>query len=211
MTVTEYLPLWIAPWAVSCPRCRARDGRPCVSTGGGNYAEVPTHQPRVQRVAHWTDQQRTDAVRLIQQARYTPSALDDDAFAACEAAAAPITAKPVKRLTPKGVRLSEQQAERIECAVHCGGSLSAPTAHFSGDAAWRQTVQALEAKGIVAYVRLSGNGYQRDYRLTAFGWQVYRQHRLIIRRLTDAEVDAAEVAARADLVRRTAAALVVAR
>ncbi len=34
--------------------------------------------------------------------------------------------------------------------------------------------------------------------MTPFGWQVYRRHRLIIRRLDEAEVDALEAAARVE-------------
>ncbi|KOX51972.1 hypothetical protein ADL19_17140, partial [Streptomyces purpurogeneiscleroticus] len=39
-------------------------------------------------------------------------------------------------------------------------------------------------------------GYSRSMKLTEFGWQVYHQHRLIIKRLTDEQV--AEQVARAE-------------
>ncbi|MET0417285.1 MAG: hypothetical protein ABW022_14835 [Actinoplanes sp.] len=32
------------------------------------------------------------------------------------------------------------------------------------------------------------DGYDRHMKLTEFGWQVYHQHRLVIRRLDDAEL-----------------------
>ncbi len=46
----------------------------------------------------------------------------------------------------------------------------------------RQTVNALERKGIVELGAVTGDGYARHVTLTAYGWLVHQQHRLIIRR-----------------------------
>jgi hypothetical protein len=188
--------MW-ASRAVTCPRCNAKPGRSCTSTGGGNHAEVATHALRDRRVQHWADEFAAEAGRLARsvsrKSQYDWSA---DIFDRFESAAAPLPAKSTKPLTPKGVRLSEQQAEEIERYVLRGGYGWIPTAHFSGDAQHRQTANALEAKGIVEFVEMIESGYSRRMRLTAFGWDVYRQHRLIIRNLTDAEV--AEQVARAE-------------
>ena len=72
----------------------------------------------------------------------------------------------------------------------------APTTHFDGDHATRQTIQALEAKGIVVEVGTAEHG-ERLMRLTEFGWAVYRQNRRIIHRLTADQIDAAEKKAQA--------------
>ena len=99
-------------------------------------------------------------------------------------------------MSPKGVRLSEAQAEYIEWAVHHEpvGILYCPAGHLSGDHETRQSILALEAKGIVTQDGTTED-YERIMRLTPFGWNVYRQHRLIIRRLDEAEVDWLEAAA----------------
>lgn len=188
-----------AVYAVSCPRCRAPAGSYCRSTGGGNFAHVATHRARGQRIAGWSDGQLVEfaalaAAQSSQLARLWPD-LPDGYYAASEAAAAPVPA-PAKRPTPKGVRLSDTQAEEIERAAHSGsGGISASTAHFHGDAQHRQTVNALVAKGILREDGLTDDGYERWYWLTPFGWQVYRHHRLVIRRLPRDEIDAGEAAA----------------
>jgi hypothetical protein len=174
----------LAALAVTCPRCHARSGEPCQSTGGGNYAQVPTHQTRLGRIAGFTTEQSHAAAALVREVGRNWYG-QADRFAGFETVASPIHATTAKPPTPKGVRLSEAQAEEIERAAERGGELYASTAHFHGDAHHRQTVQALEAKGIVRFVRLSEDGYDRVYELTQFGWQVYQQHRLIIRRLPD--------------------------
>ncbi|MDG4791948.1 hypothetical protein O7626_39740 [Micromonospora sp. WMMD1102] len=188
---------YMAADAVKCPTCRAGFGSACKSTGGGNSAFAPTHKARTARIAGWTDEQRHkfgDAVWRYQRPSWNAPSMpveEIERFAAeAEAAAAPIPVKVEKRLTPKGVRLSELQAEEIERAAHGGGKTSASTAHFHGDHQHRQTINALRDKGILAEGSVSGDGYAREYTLTLFGWRVYRQHRLIIRRLSDAQIDA---------------------
>jgi hypothetical protein len=184
-----------APLAVTCPKCKALPAHECESTGGGNRAYVPTHKARRDAVAGWTDVFAAEAGRLVRSVYRKPrdvkAAVDWSRFE--QAAAAPrLAAKP---LTPTGVRLSETQAEEIERYVLAGGYGSVSTAHFSGDARHRQTVNALEEKGIVEQAGDTDH-YGRNMRLTAFGWQVYDQHPRIIKRLTDAQV--AEQRARAD-------------
>ena len=194
---------WFASNAVACPKCKSRSGSPCYSTGGGNTAVVSTHKVRRDRVAGWPKEfaNRAGWAARRHQRRHG-EAWPDDAFAEFEAAAAPIVDKPVKQPTPKGVRLSEAQAEEIEGYVLRGGYGSVSTAHFHGDAQHRQTVNALEAKRIVEFVELDESGYSRWMKLTEFGWAVYREHRLIIRRLTDAQV--AVQVARAEAARTCA-------
>jgi hypothetical protein len=183
-----------AALAVQCPKCRKRGGSPCESTGGGNQQHVATHKARLDRVAGWTNAVQEHAeilVKAVGHYGYGNASL----FACFEGAAAPIPVKGSKLATPKGVRLSETQAECIELAVHHDpvGVLYCPTGHLSGDHETRQSILALEAKGIVAQDgTVDGD---RLMRLTPFGWQVYRQHRLIIRRLPEAEVDALEAKA----------------
>lgn len=194
------VPMFPAPraaLAVQCPKCHNRGGDPCESTGGGNRQHVPTHQARIDRVAGWTNAVQAHAeilVKAVGHYGYGNAGL----FAAFEQAAAPIPVKATKPNTPKGVRLSEAQAEYIEWAVQRAeepGVLYCPTGHLSGDHGTRQSILALEAKGIVVQDGTTDDG-DRLMCLTAFGWQVYRQHRLIIRRLTDAQVDALEAQAR---------------
>jgi hypothetical protein len=182
--------------AVICPKCKSRGGTGCQSTGGGNGGSVATHKARFDRIAGWTNAVQEHARMLVKEVGlygYGNAGL----FACFETAAAPIPVKGAKLATPKGVRLSEAQAEYIEWAVQRAeepGVLYCPTGHLSGDHEARQSILALEAKGIVAQDGLTEDR-DRLMRLTPFGWQVYRQHRLIIRRLTDAEVDALEVKA----------------
>jgi hypothetical protein len=185
--------------SVSCPKCKARPGQRCQSTGGGNPADVPTHRARAARIAAWSDEQLVDFAALVRaQGSTWWTHLPDDHYAASEAAAAPALAKAAKQPTPKGVRLSETQAERIEHTVEAGDKTWTSTTHLSGDAAERQTVQSLVAKGILTEgVPCGESNGERVHRLTPFGWQVYRQHRLIIRRLSAEEIDAGEAAATA--------------
>lgn len=182
----------VAAQSVRCPLCEARPGYRCTSTGGGNYATVPHHAARRTRIEHWTDAQRVQLGVLVLALRGRPMDAPAGHFNASEAAAAPIASRAAKQPTPKGVRLSEVQAERIEWAAQSGGRTSASTAHFDGDAAERQTVNSLVAKGILVEGELIADGYERRYYLTVFGWQVYRRHRLIIRRLSDEEIEAGE-------------------
>ena len=187
---------WYASNAVACPKCKARPGDTCWSTGGGNTAPVATHKSRRIRVAGWSKELANRAgwaARRYQ--RRNGEQWPGDAFDEFEAAAAPPVVKPAKPLSPTGVRLSEKQAEEIEGYVMCGGYGCVSTAHFHGDAQHRQTVNALEAKGIVEQVG-DADCYERQMRLTVFGWAVYNQHRLIIKRLTDEQV--AEQVARAE-------------
>ena len=185
-----------APDAVTCPKCQARPGYWCMSTGGGNTAYVPTHKARETRVADWSLELRAEAGRLVKAAGRNRNCYADLSafdFSRFEQSAKPVA--PAKPVTAKGVRLSERQAEEIEGYVQRGGYGSVSTAHFHGDAQHRQTVNALEEKGIVEQVG-DADHYGRNMRLTEFGWQVYDQHRLIIKRLTDAQV--AEQRARAE-------------
>jgi len=189
-------PLPYAANAVRCPKCRQPGGMGCRSTGGGNAVAVATHRPRTERIAGWTNAVQEHAAMLVRAVGHNGYARED-LFAVFELAAAPIPAKTAKPPTPKGVRLSEKQAELIELSVQYDdghpGIMYCPLGHLSGDHESRQTINALEAKGIV--VEAEHNGSDRMMRLTPFGWQVYRQHRLIIRRLDAAEVDRREAEA----------------
>lgn len=177
---------WNAPRSVVCPKCKAHPGEECQSTGGGNPQAVAIHKARWDRVAHWTPEQRlTFGTLVIQQGGTWWARLPAGYYAQAEAAAKPVAERPAKQPTPKGVRLSESQAERIEWAAEAGGRYTVSTTHFHGDAADRQSVQALETKGIFGLVGEQHQGLERVYELTEFGWQVYRQHRLIIRRLPE--------------------------
>jgi hypothetical protein len=190
------VPMFVAPyaaWSVICPKCKASGGQSCQSTGGGNPMDVATHKTRTGRVAGWTNRVQDHAAQLVRAVglhSYYLAGL----FAAFEDAAAPIPAKPTKALTAKGVKLSERQAEFIEYAVQGTedpGLLYCPTGHLDGDHEIRKTINALEEKGILVEAGRSPSS-ERLMRLTPFGWQVYRQHRLIIRRLDEAEVDRRE-------------------
>lgn len=167
--------------AVACPKCKSRPGQGCESTGGGNRAAAMTHQPRYARIAAWTVDQLTHADALVRkQGRTWWAHLPAGYYTETEAWAAPIVDKP-KTVTPKGVRLSEVQAEEIERAALCGGRIGVSTAHFHGDAQHRQTTNALEAKGILHDTGVTTpGGWERVLELTDFGWDVYEQHRLII-------------------------------
>ncbi|GIM88768.1 zinc finger domain-containing protein [Paractinoplanes toevensis] len=185
-----------AALAVRCPKCQSPGGMSCTSTGGGNRATVVTHKARFDRIAGWTNAVQEHAVLLVKAVGHHGWGRSD-LFACFEAAAAPIPVKAEKAPTPKGVRLSEKQSEYIEIAVHYDpvGVLSCPTSHLHGEHEIRQSILALEAKGIIEWTGYSDDGYSRNARLTSFGWQVYRQHRLIIRRLDEAEVDRREAEA----------------
>lgn len=176
-----------APLAVTCPKCAARPAHECESTGGGNRTHVTTHKARELRVTGWVDEFAAEAGRLVRQVFHKSwedrAAVDWSQF---EQAATPIaaTAAPAG---PASVRLSEKQASRIELAAQ-DGVLYAPTSHFHGDAARRQSINALEAKGIVEQFDTTPDGYDRLMRLTQFGWLVYRQHPKVIRRLNESEI-----------------------
>lgn len=184
---------YMADQAVKCPKCKSVFGYVCESTGGGNRSSVPTHKARTARINGWTGEQRQhfgDLVLRAQRARSAawtgnipgdPPAVRDQWAAEAEAAAAPIPAAKPKPASPKGVRLYELQAEEIEGFAFRGGKGTASTAHFHGDHQHRQTIIALRDKGILAEGAVSGDGYSREYTLTPFGWQVYLNHRLIMR------------------------------
>lgn len=176
---------WLAPEAVACPTCQVAGGEPCQSTGGGNCALVPTHQARRARVAGWSQEQQVAAGLAVWQARPRngqPGVRPAGVFEALESAAAQVPERKARPMTPRGVRLSEAQAEEIERLAAADGQGSVSTVHFHGDAQHRQTVQALERKGIATVGEVSPDGYERAVEMTEFGWQVYQQHRLIIRR-----------------------------
>lgn len=180
------LTYYLAARSVKCSKCPAQNGAECRTTGGGNAALVTTHKARWDRIAHWSEQQLSTAHDMVKQEGRSAfwSRMPDGFYAEQEAAAAPIVAK-AKAATPKGVRLSESQAERIERAAAKAGVYHVSTAHFHGDAVDRQSVNALEEKGILRFVELADHGYERRMELTEFGWNVYHQHRLIIRRVPD--------------------------
>jgi hypothetical protein len=191
------VPMFPAPraaLAVRCPKCRQPGGSMCESTGGGNRQYVPTHKARLDRVAGWTNAVQGHAEMLVKAVGHYGYG-NAGLFACFEQAAKPIPVKGAKPATPKGVRLSEAQAAMVELAVHFDpvGVVYCPTTHLSGDHETRQSVLALEAKGIV--VQDGTVDGDRLMRLTPFGWLVYRQHRLIIRRLSEVEVDEFEAAA----------------
>lgn len=182
---TEYRRMrayYMAEQAVTCPKCNAGFARDCQSTGGGNPATVATHKARRNRVAHWTDEQRHQYGELARAYHRNPSDAPAGQVQEAEAAAAPIPTKTAKQPTPKSVRLTEVQAERIEVTASSGGITWVPTTHLSGDAANRQCANALAAKGIIEATGEQTRYYEAEYRLTDFGWQVYLNHRLIIRR-----------------------------
>lgn len=191
------IPNFLAALAVACPKCKSVPDFGCVSTGGGNGGSVVTHKARIDRVRHWTNRfmdRAEQAYRTGHRLWWAGGDVPAGLFDEFEQAATPIVVK-AKPTSPKGVQLSEKQAEYVEYAAQGGGILYAPTAHFHGDHQARQAINALEAKGIVEFVKYTNSGYNRLMRLTSFGWQVYRQHRLIIRRLPAAEVDALEAQA----------------
>jgi len=172
---------WMADQAVPCPKCKVKFGS-CVSTGGGHYAQVATHKARRDRTADWTTEQRHRYGGLVVLYSREPWTAPADLLAEAEAAAKPIPTKATKPATPRGVRLSENQAEEIERAACNGGKITTSTGHFHGDAAYRQTIHALRDKGILAEGGLVDHGRGREYTMTNFGWDVYLNHRLIIRR-----------------------------
>ena len=175
-----------APLAVACPKCQAKPGYYCESTGGGNRAYVPTHKTREARVDGWVDGFAAAAGRLVKSVLQLPFAERDAAdWLPFELTAKPFTPKPA--VSPESVYLSPKQARAVEQAAENDG-LYAPTSHFHGDAQRRQTVNALEAKGILESAGSTPDGYGREMRLTAFGWQVYRQHPQVIRRLDEEEI-----------------------
>ncbi len=190
----DEIPLFVLPYAaqaVACPKCGQLAGEGCRSTGGGNRSAVSTHRPRTERVAGWTNAVQEHASLLAKAVSYHGYGRGE-LFAVFEAAAAPIPVKAAKKLTPKSVQLSEKQAEMVELAVQHEptGVLYYPTGHLFGDHETRQTLNALESKGVIA--QAGTEGCDRLMRLTVFGWQVYRQHSKIIHRLTAAQIDTAE-------------------
>lgn len=190
--------------SVACPKCISHPGQGCGSTGGGNSALVPTHAVRMARLAGWSEAQFAAAHDLVKvQGRRPWYDMPDGYYAETEAAAAPIVAKK-QSTSPKGVRLSENQAERIERAALSAGVYTVSTAHFHGDAQDRASTNALEEKGILRFVRNTDDHYDRVLELTVFGWRVYRQHRLVIRHLADDVAAAFEEQARLAELQRNA-------
>lgn len=189
-----------AVYAVACAaHCKAAAGDQCHSTGGGNPQLVPPHARRWLRLAGWDVAKLSAAQDLVlAQGRKPWWHMPDGYYTQTEGWASPIT-EARRAFTAKGVRLSETQAEEIERAAANVGVLHVSTAHFHGDAAHRQTVNSLEAKGILRHVGNTSDGYDRRMELTSFGWQVYRQHRLILHRFL-----ADDVAAELELAARNA-------
>lgn len=94
---------------------------------------------------------------------------------------------------PKLGPLTEAQAQRIEVAAEAGSVWAPHRADFRGDRAQITVVEKLADKGLLVLV--SQDDMERHYALTVAGWRVYREHRLIIRRLTDDEIDTGEATA----------------
>lgn len=94
---------------------------------------------------------------------------------------------------PKLGRLSDAQAQRIEWAAEAGQVYASHYANFSGDRAQITCVEKLAEKGLL--VQIGDDGTERTFALTVAGWKVYREHRLVIRRLSNAEIDAGEASA----------------
>lgn len=186
--------LTLALMSVTCPTCKATPGRSCTSTGGGNPANVPPHKTREQRIAHWHPAQFHAAADLVRADLARKTARPATYYAACEEAAKPIEDDAQRQATPKSVRLSAAQAAFIETAAEHGEAFVS-TAHFSGDAARRATAAALVDKGIIRQIRVTSDDYDRVMVLTGYGWQVYREHRLVVRRLTAEQITQAEQAA----------------
>ncbi|MCG5464165.1 hypothetical protein MED01_002330 [Micromonospora sp. MED01] len=172
---------WMAAASVICPKCKAGFGRECQSTGGGNGGPVPTHKARTGRTADWSEDQRHKYGEVVRANHRQPWNAPADLVAEAEAAAKPIPTPNAKPVTPKGVRLSALQAEEIERFAYNAGKGSTSTGHLSGEHQYRQTIHALRDKGILAEGGHVNHGYEREYTLTAFGWQVYLNHRLIFR------------------------------
>ncbi len=175
-----------AVFAVACPLCKVQAGEQCRSTGGGNSAVVKTHEKRWACLSGWTTAMLAEAQRLVvAQGRQASWHMPTGYYAQTQAWAAEVAATKAS-MSPTGVRLSEAQAEEIERAAHCDGVVYVSTAHFHGDAQHRQSTNALERKGILRDTGVTTDGgWDRRLELTSFGWQVYRRHRLVIRRLSD--------------------------
>jgi hypothetical protein len=94
---------------------------------------------------------------------------------------------------PKLGRLSDAQAQRIEHAAEHGTVWVPHRANFGGDRAQITVVEKLAKKGLL--VQVGDDGTERTFALTVAGWKVYREHRLIIRRLSDEDMAAGEAAA----------------
>ncbi len=80
-------------------------------------------------------------------------------------------------------RLTDRQAEWLELAAESDDHrLYAPGmyANFSGDAAQRQTADAMENAGLIAQVGTTRDD-ERMFELTDAGWRLYWMHRLVIR------------------------------
>lgn len=96
-------------------------------------------------------------------------------------------------IPPKLGRLTDAQAQRIEWAAEAGQVYASHHATEYGDRAQITCVEKLAEKGLLVLV--GDDGTERTFALTVAGWKVYREHRLVIRRLSDAEIDAGEAAA----------------
>lgn len=95
---------------------------------------------------------------------------------------------------PKLGRLSDAQAQRIEAAAEAGYVAAPRWAPFDvHDRANITCVEKLTAKGLMVLVEETSE--RRRYVLTVAGWKVYREHRLVIRRLSADEIDAGEAEA----------------
>src|SRR5690349_13165832 len=107
------IPNFWAALTVSCPKCKVTPGASCESTGGGNRMFVATHKARIARIAGWTNRLMDRAEQAYRGAGINRAAMPE-IFAEFEAAATPIPTKVDRPVTPKGVRLSEKQAETVE-------------------------------------------------------------------------------------------------
>lgn len=84
---------------------------------------------------------------------------------------------------PRKHRLTDAQAQKLEVAAETDDHrlyAVGQYAQFGGDAADRQTADAMERGGLIHQV--GENRGDRIFELTDEGWRVYHTHRLIIRR-----------------------------
>lgn len=87
---------------------------------------------------------------------------------------------------PRKVRLTDPQAERVECAALNQGRYLVSNYSHSGDASDRASMRSMVDKGVFGLVE---RGHHDDvYELTGLGWELYRTDPLVIRRCSCGEV-----------------------
>jgi hypothetical protein len=79
-------------------------------------------------------------------------------------------------------------AQRIEWAAEAGQYFApGQNAALHGEAAERTCADGLERAGLIVQVAENPGG-EGVFALTVAGWKVYREHRLVIRRLTEEQI-----------------------